>query len=456
MSFDNRDSIDFGKEEIPKLFKSIFIPTLLGMLFNVAFTLTDGIFVGNGIGPDGLASINLSCPIMMIITGLGIMFASGSSVVAAIHLSKGNKKAAQINVTQAYISSILIASIVILFLIVFSNSILRMIGVTDNLFDLAEEYYFWFLPTCLFLMIQIIGEYIIRLDGSPKYAMYANILPAVINIVLDYIFIFPCKLGIKGAALATDIGTGVGMLMTYYYMFFLSKDLQFYKLKRTYTSIRLSLRNIGYMIKIGFTGFIGEFAISVMMITGNIMFGRYMGDEGIAAYGVICYLFPVVYMVYTAVSSSSQPIISYNYGAGQYQRVKETFRHSTLISIIFGLIVTLIFWLFATRIISIFIDNTTTAFQYASNGLPLYAIGFVFVAFNISAIGYFQSIEKAFPSIVLMILRGIVFLIISFIVCPKLFGTMGLWIAVPIGEILTSICGILLLLSIKNSTQQST
>lgn len=454
MSFDNRDSIDFGKEEIPKLFRSIFIPTLLGMLFNVAFTLTDGIFVGNGIGPDGLASINLSCPIMMIITGLGIMFASGSSVVAAIHLSKGNKKAAQINITQAYISSILIASIAILFLIFFSNSILRLIGVTDNLFELAEEYYFWFLPTCLFLMIQIVGEFIIRLDGSPKFAMYANILPAVINIILDYIFIFPCKLGIKGAALATDIGTGVGMLMTFYYMVFMSKDLRFYKLKRSFTSLRLSMRNIGYMMKIGFTGFIGEFAISVMMVTGNIMFGKYLGDEGIAAYGVICYLFPVVYMVYCAVSSSSQPIISFNYGARQYQRVKDTFRHSTLISIVFGLLVTLVFWLFATKIISIFLTNTTEAFQLASKGLPLYSIGFVFVAFNVSAIGYFQSIEKAFSSIVLMILRGIVFLIISFLICPKLFGTMGLWIAVPIGEILTSICGILFL-SIKNSTQQS-
>lgn len=454
MSFDNRDSIDFGKEEIPKLFRSIFIPTLLGMLFNVAFTLTDGIFVGNGIGPDGLASINLSCPIMMIITGLGIMFASGSSVVAAIHLSKGNKKAAQINITQAYISSILIASIVILFLIFFSNSILRLIGVTDNLFELAEEYYFWFLPTCLFLMIQIVGEFIIRLDGSPKFAMYANILPAVINIILDYIFIFPCKLGIKGAALATDIGTGVGMLMTFYYMVFMSKDLRFYKLKRSFTSLRLSMRNIGYMMKIGFTGFIGEFAISVMMVTGNIMFGKYLGDEGIAAYGVICYLFPVVYMVYCAVSSSSQPIISFNYGARQYQRVKDTFRHSTLISIVFGLLVTLVFWLFSTKIISIFLTNTTEAFQLASKGLPLYSIGFVFVAFNVSAIGYFQSIEKAFSSIVLMILRGIVFLIISFLICPKLFGTMGLWIAVPIGEILTSICGIIFL-SIKNSTQQS-
>lgn len=263
-----------------------------------------------------------------------------------------------------------------------------------------------------------------------------------------------CANTIKGAALATDIGTGVGMLMTFYYMVFMSKDLRFYKLKRSFTSLRLSMRNIGYMMKIGFTGFIGEFAISVMMVTGNIMFGKYLGDEGIAAYGVICYLFPVVYMVYCAVSSSSQPIISFNYGARQYQRVKDTFRHSTLISIVFGLLVTLVFWLFSTKIISIFLTNTTEAFQLASKGLPLYSIGFVFVAFNVSAIGYFQSIEKAFSSIVLMILRGIVFLIISFLICPKLFGTMGLWIAVPIGEILTSICGILFL-SIKNSAQQS-
>ena len=222
MSYDNRDSIDFAKSDIPQLFRSIFIPTLLGMLFNVAFTLTDGIFVGNGVGPQGLASVNLVAPIMMIMTGLGMMFGIGSSVVAAIHLSQENRKAARINVTQAFWAGGILALLLGVVLYLFSRNVLVLLGVTPELMDMVQEYYVWFIPTCLFLMFQIIGEFVIRLDGSPRYAMYANIIPAVVNIVLDYLFIFPCGMGLRGAALATDIGAGVGALMAFYSIMSLS------------------------------------------------------------------------------------------------------------------------------------------------------------------------------------------------------------------------------------------
>ena len=439
--FDNRDSIDFRNSEIPKIFRSLFIPTLLGMMFNVAFTLTDGIFVGHGVGPEGLACVNLVAPIMMVVTGLGMLFGIGGSVVAAIHLGKGNEKAARINVTQAFGCSIAVAVLMGTVFYCFPDGMLKLLGVSGNLMPLAKEYYMWFIPTCLFLMFQLVGEFMIRLDGSPRYAMYANIIPAVVNIVLDYVFIIPMQMGLKGAALATDIGTAVGMAMAFYYMFFRCRTLRFYRVKgtSTSTSVRLSIRNVAYMTKLGFSAFIGEIAISVMMLTGNLVFGRYLGDEGIAAYSVICYIFPLVYMIYCAVAQSAQPIISYNYGAAQPERSRKTFVHSVSISLAFGAAMTLVSLFLAPAIVAIFIGRDSSAALLASDGLPLYSLGFVFVAFNVSAIGYYQSTEQATWATVLMVLRGIVLLVAAFLLLPLVFGQYGLWLAVPVAEAITTL-----------------
>ena len=445
MAFDNRDKIDFGKNDIPQLFRSLFIPTLLGMLFNVAFMLTDGIFVGHGVGANGLACVNLVAPIMMVVTGFGMMFGIGSSVVGAIHLSQNNEKAARINVTQAYVACVVFAVLMGVGLYCFADSILHFLGVSHNLMAMAKNYYVWFIPTCLFLMFQIVGEFVIRLDGSPRYAMYANIIPAIVNIIFDYVFIFPCGWGLMGAALATDIGTGVGALMTLYYMLFRSEKLRFYRLKHTWVSIRLTLRNIGYMMRLGFSAFVGEFAISVMMLTGNLVFGHYLGDAGIAAYSVICYLFPVVFMIYNAAAQSAQPIISFNYGAHATDRATHTFRHSTIVSMVFGAVVTAIFCLFPNTIIGVFLDNTSEAYTLASAGLPLFSLGFVIVAFNISTIGYLQSVERATLATLLMALRGIIILVVAFVLLPKLLDVPGLWLAAPLSELLTAIVGIIII-----------
>ncbi len=437
MAFDNRDSIDFGKEDIPRLFRSIFIPTVLGMLFNAVFVLTDGIFIGHGVGADGLASVNLVAPIMMVITGLGMMFGSGCAVVAAIHLAQGKLKAARINVTQSFIACLLLSTLLLILFYVIPKPVLHILGVSHTLEPLAMDYYLWFLPTCVFLMIQIWGEFVIRLDGSPRYVMCANIIPAIINIVLDYTFIFPCNLGLKGAALATDIGCGVGAVMTLFYMFFLRKQLSFYPHKMTRTSNRLAARNIGYIIRLGFAAFLSELAISVMILAGNMAFAKQLGDAGVAAYSVICYLFPVVNMIYIAVAQSAQPIISFNYGAKQEKRVHAAFRYSLVVSLLVGALATLVFCLFTSSVVSAFIESADWAHILAVRGLPLYSISFVFIAFNVAAIGYFQSVEKITMASLMMTIRGIVLPVVAFLLLPMIIGETGLWLAIPIAEVVT-------------------
>lgn len=451
MSHDNRDNIDFGNGDVKKLFGTIFVPTLLGMLFNMAFILTDGIFVGHGIGANGLASINLIAPIMMLVNGTGAMMGIGASVVAAIHLSKENIKAARINVTQAFIASALVGMAMGLVLYACPDAVLHILGVSDTLHLSTKEYYLWFIPTCLLFLIETLGMFVIRLDGSPRYAMMANIIPAVVNIALDFTFIFPCHMGLRGAALATDCGGLVGVAMVAYYMLFRVKTLRLYRLKLSKTSLALSLRNVGYMVKVGFSGFVGEVAVSVMMLMGNIMFAHAIGDHGVAAWSVACYIFPLIYMVYLAISQSAQPIISFNYGISQRDRVVKTFRHSLVIAFVGGLIFTLFMVAAPQVVISAFLDSSAEAFPIATHGISIFALGFIFTGINIGCIGYLQSIERSNSATVLMILRGIALPVLLFLLLPHCWNVDGLWLALPIAEAITTVVIFLVLTKAKRS-----
>jgi len=449
MAFDNRDSIDFGKEKIPHLFNTLFIPTLLGMIFDVTFILADGIFVGHGVGAEGLAGVNLACPLLMVITGIAMMFGVGGSVVAAIHLSKDNVKAARINITQAFIGSAIIALAIVAVLYSAPETILGLLGTSPELMLMTKTYLLWFIPACLFIAIQIVGSFIIRLDGSPKYSMVATIVPSLLNIGLDYIFIFPLGMGLKGAALATSIGYGVGAVMTLLYVFRFAGRLRFYKLKFTRTALRLGTRNIGYMMKLGFSSFLGEFASSVMQLSGNIMFGKYIGDTGIAAFSVVCYLMPVLLNVYYSVSSAAQPIMSFNFGAEHQDRVKETYKFSLFVSVAFSLCITAAAVSFAPLIASVFLPRDSEAFSLVSTGLPLFAPCFVLLGFNITTIGYLQSIKRSLAATVLVSLRGFFLLIAAFIILPALLGPKGLWLACPAAEAITTATTIIMLFSSK-------
>lgn len=437
--YDNRDSIDFGASNIQKLFASIFFPTVFGMLFSMAFIVTDGIFVGHGVGSHGLAAVNLIAPIMMLINGIGMMIGGGASVVAAIHLSRGNTKVARINISQAYAAGLLAAVLVSMACYIFPNTILHLLGARGDLYDITREYYLWFMPSCIFSMVGNIGMFTIRLDGSPRYAMMINIVISLVNGILDYVFIFPCQWGLRGAALATDIGGIAGMAMVIYYMARRTRVLSLYPIKTTATSLRLMSRNIGYMCRMGLPSLVAEIAISVMMLTGNLVFQHYLGNDGVAAYSVICYLFPLVYMLYFAVSQSAQPIISFSHGTGNKVRSRDTFRFSLFVSLLCGILIMSCFIFFADTIVAIFLDNKAEAYALASNGLPLYASGFLFLAVNVCYVGYCQSIERSTLAVIITSLRGIFLMIASFLLLPSIIGIRGLWLAIPVAEGLTAL-----------------
>lgn len=447
----DRDNIDFGNGKIGPLFRALFFPTLIGMIFNSILTVIDGIFVGRGVGADGIAAVNIVAPLFMVCTGIGLMFGIGSSVIASIRLSANDIKAARIIMSQAFIVGMIIIGTLCVLCFMFSELALDMLGCSPRLADKAISYMLWLLPGLPFLFIECIGMMLIRLDGSPRYAMWIQVVAATINIILDWYMVFPLKWGVTGASIATSIAYIIGGTMVIGYFLWHSDKLRFYRLKISVTSLLLTLRNTGYMIKIGFATFLTELAMSIMMLTGNYMFLTLLEEEGVAAFAVACYLFPIVFSISNAVAQSAQPIISFNYGAASYNRVSRALKVSLSTAIICGILISILLWLGAPYITGMFLSPDETAYNIASAGLPLFSTCAIFFAINIAFIGYYQSIEKAAISTIYTLLRGVVILVPCFILLPLITGTYGLWLAIPVAEFLT--CALIVTIYLRHRTR---
>lgn len=387
----SRDKIDFGKGKIGPLFRALFFPTLIGMIFMSLQTVIDGIFVGRGVGADGIAAVNIVAPLWMVVTGLGLMFGIGASVIGSLHLAEKNVKAARIILTQAFGVGFAIMVVLSLLCLCFPKTVVYSLGCSERLEAFA----------------------------------------------LDWIFIFPLGMGVKGAAIATAIACIVGGLMALVYFLGFSAKLKFYRLKMSHTSVCLTLRNVGNMAKIGSATFLTEIAMSVTILAGNYMFMSLLHEDGVAAYAVVCYLFPVIFSVNNAVAQSAQPIISYNYGARQMERVSQTLRVSVLTAATCGLLVMLMLIAGDETIVGMFLRPQEKAYQLAVEGLPWFSTCSVFFALNVVFVGYYQSLTNAGKAMAFTCLRGIVLTVAGFAVLPLLLGTIGLWLAIPAAELLT-------------------
>lgn len=401
-----RDSLDFKTMSVGKLFTKQLFPTMMGMIASALFTVVDGIFVGNGIGSDAIAAVNISAPIFMIITGIGLMFGMGGGILASINLSKGKQKVAGINLTQSVVALMIVSIAMTLVFTLFPHKIAVLFGADEYLMDMVVEYLFWVSISLPFTVLVVALPFFIRLT-NPKISMWAMLTATLINIVLDYLFIFVFEWGLFGAAVATDISEFIGAMIMLTYLFRAPVVVGFARLKMSIRSMLLTLRNVGYMVKLGFSVFLSEITISVMIIAGNYVFMDYLGANGVAAYSVICYLFPIIFMVFNATVQSAQPIMSYNYGCGQLERSNKALRLSMGFTAVFAITIMLLFTCFTRDIVTLFIpDTTNAAWQYAVSGLPLFAIDYLFFGINVIMTGYYSSIERIRRAMTLTALRG--------------------------------------------------
>ena len=441
-SIEEKVKIDFSKGKVGKLFFAVFFPTLVGMIFNSVLTVIDGIFVGKGVGANGIAAVNIVAPLFMLAIGVGLMLGIGASVIGGIKIAEKDNCEASHTMTIAFIAGTLVMLFLICLGMLWPYATLDMLGCSEGLQKNAYAYMMPLLPGLLFLLFQCVGMMLIRLDGSPKYAMWCQAIPATINIVLDYLMVFPWGMGVAGAAWATSISCALGGIMVLFYFVGYSEKLKFRKPHLTKGSAQRGLRVLMNISTIGLATFITEVAFGIMMYVGNMAFMRWEGDDGVAAYSVACYLFPVVFSFANAVAQSAQPVISVNYGLDAFSRVRAVLKVALATAIVCGIFVLTGLWSGDELVVNAFLFSGEKPFELAVDGLPLFALCAVPFAINITFIGYYQSIERPWLSIFYTLLRGIIFMAAGFIVLPGLMGVEGLWLAIPSSEFLT--CAIIL------------
>ena len=435
----NKDAIDFGTANVTMLFRKLFFPTLFGMLGMAAMTAIDGIFIGHSVGSDGIAAVNIIIPVQMFLTGLGLMTGTGCSVVASIHLSHGKDKAARLNVTQAFIFATAVSAVPILLMLVFPDDAARLLGSSEHLLPMVREYTLWYVPSWIFIVWEAIALFIVRLDGAPKVAMASSLVASVLNIVLDWLFMFPLGWGIMGAAFATSISTVAGTLTAIVYLLGYARRLRPARLKLSRKSMALSARNIGYQCRIGSSALLGEATMGMLMLMGNLVFMHYLGDDGVGAFGIACYYTPFIFMVGNSIAQSAQPIISYNFGLGSAVRVRQAETTALATAAVCGITVTAAFTLMPEWLIGLFVSLDNGAARIAADGLPYFASGFIFFIFNVTAVGYFQSTERVVPATTFAFMRAFILLVPCFLLMPRLFGSHGIWLAMPAAEALTAV-----------------
>ena len=434
-----KEEIDFGKGNIPALFTRIFVPTLLGMVSWSLLTIIDGIFVGQGVGSNGIAAINICYPVFLVLAGFSLMVGMGVSVVASIHLSHNNADAARANVTQAVVFSSIVTLLAMALVLLFPQQISKTLGASPQLLPLVRDYMVYLIPSALFMVWSIVGLFVIRLDGAPQYAMWCNVVPAVLNMLFDWLFIFPLDMGVKGAAIASSLSTVIGGIMAIVYLTGYARTLKMIGVKMSLNSQTLSLRNIVYQCKIGFSALLGEVTMALLLFAGNLVFMKHLGDAGVGAYGVACYYTPFVFMFGNSIAQSVQPIVSYNYGLERWDRVKKTLSISVRAAVLSSLVSIIAFTLFPQHLVHLFIAENDPAAQIAIEGFPYFATGFLFFILNLVAIGFLQSIKRVTPATIFALLRGVVFLFPAFLLLPEMMDVKGMWLALPLSELLTFI-----------------
>ena len=422
------------------MFNRVFFPTLLGMLGMSAMTAIDGIFIGHSVGSDGIAAVNIVVPVLMLLTGVGLMVGMGCSVVSSLRLARGQVLAARVSVTRAMLFVTVVAVVVVGAMLAFPDASARALGSSEHLLPLVREYMVWYIPSWLFMLWTAVALFVIRLDGAPNLAMACSLTSAVLNVFLDWLFMFPFGWGIMGAAFATSLSTAAGGVIAVAYLLFFARRLRVVRVRVGWRALRAAARDLAGQCRVGSSSLLAEATLAVLTFMGNYVFMSYLGDDGVGAFGIACYYTPFVFMVGNAIAQSAQPIISYNFGLKAWPRVRAAERVALRTAVVCGLVVTAGFVFFARELVGLFVPLDNAAARLAVEGFPYFSAGFVFFILNLAVIGYFQSLEWMRPATVFALLRGVAWLVPSFLLLPGLLGTRGIWLALSVSELLTFLC----------------
>lgn len=417
---------DLKDKQIPKLIWYYSLPAIIGTLANTLYNVIDRIFIGQEIGAYAISGLALTFPIMNILGAFGMLIGQGAATRISILLGKKEEDKANIIVFNALILSFVFYVIISILSLYFLDKILISFGGTENTIPYAKSYLTIIIIGHIFTSLNFCLSNIIRSSGHPRIAMFTLLLGAILNVFFDFIFIIIFKTGIKGAAYATTLSAFISCVWVTHYFFRKNNTLHFGK-----KYFHISREAFIAIISIGLSPFLLQICSSIVNIIMNNTLLKYGGDLAIGAFGITISYTTIVTMAIIGLSQGIQPILGYNFGARQYDRVKKTL----YICIIFATIITTIGWIFGMTIpqqIAMIFTNDSKLITITSHSIKLYTLLLFLVGFHIITTNYFQSIGKAWISILLSTSRQILLLIPFVYILPPIFGLDGAWLAQPI------------------------
>ncbi len=348
---------DLATEKINKLIISFAIPCVISMIINSIYNIVDQIFIGKGVGTLGNAATNVIFPLVILASAIAGLIGNGAAANFSLRLGEGNKDSAKKSVGEAITLSFIVSIIFTLISFILLPKLLYFFGCTENVYSYAYDYGKIILIGMPFMIVYSVFSNIIRADGSPKYSMVMLIIGAIINIILDPVFIFGFNLGVKGGAIATVIGQIVSFIIAIIYL------KKFKTIKLEHDDFKLS-KNILKILSLGLSSFITQLTILVLFVfMNNIMtkFGAksvYGADIPLSVYGVLSKINSIYVSIILGVSIGVQPIIGFNFGAGNINRVKEVLKKVIILNFLIGIIFNIILYCFPKEIVSIFITSS--------------------------------------------------------------------------------------------------
>lgn len=404
------------------------IPSALAMCIASLNTIIDGVFLGNGIGESALGAVNIVMPITIVFFGLATMVSVGGGALISKHFGANEDEKAVSIFRQVIFILIGVSLSLSVICVLFSKQIVIFMGATESLKDMSAEYLSYYAIFCLPNLLGIAFNSFLRNDNKPKLAMVATILGTVANAILNYIFIFKLGLGIKSAAIATGLGQIVTLLIAIPH-FALKKG------KLTFGKQKLELGIIKEVFNIGLPSFFAESAFSVIIFVHNLVLVNVVGEVGISTYAIINYITTNIYLILLGITLGAQPLISYNYGAKDSEKMLKFYNLSNITSIVIAICFAGICFIFGKEIISV-LTSDKQLIEIAYRAVNINNIAYLFIGLNLTTTMYYQAIEIPKYSNVICLMRSVIILPIVLIVLSKVFGEDGIWISMAVSELI--------------------
>lgn len=424
-------------EPIGKLLLQFSVPTTLTLLVNYLYNIVDQIFVGKGVGISGIAATNVAFPLTILCMALALLIGDGCAANVSLCLGRKEQEKADAIFGNAFFLLILVGVLSVLLGNVFLKGIILLFGATKTVYPFAMEYTRVILFGLPFLIFNVSFTAIIRADGNPKYTMISMMIGAVINLILDPIFIFGFHMGMRGAAIATIIGQIASGLICLSYIKRL-KNITFVK-----KNLRPKVLYCKKIVSLGIPSFITQLTTAIVQIVMNnlmTIYGAatiYGSDIALSCYGMMMKIYQLAHSMFVGVSSATQPINGFNYGAKHYGRVKETYKKAGVTAILISIVWFFIYQNFAGQIASWFVKGDMLYITFSIHCFHLYMLLFFLYGFPMATASFFQAIGKSGKALTISLCRQAFFLIpLSFILSKK-YGLDGALLSAPIADFFT-------------------